>query len=154
MKKHTKAALIVASCLSIGATFLMIHPSQAFFLDLPQQKNGIRQDTDKQMNPSVKGGGQDIRIIKEEMPDKQDKADEKKNPAPDNTRHGKDGWKPMKNPDNNRFPPAGHGKKVSIHESRTDDSCPYLLKKHDSDVSRHEKYTPKHGWHHKDHEVQ
>ena len=40
------------------------------------------------------------------------------------------------------------------HESRTDDSCPYLLKKHDSDVSRHEKYTPKHGWHHKDHEVQ
>jgi putative lipoprotein len=42
MKKHTKAALIVASCLSIGATFLMIHPSQAFFLDLPQQKNGIR----------------------------------------------------------------------------------------------------------------
>ena len=50
MKKHTKAALIVASCLSIGATFLMIHPSQAFFLDLPQQKNGIRQDTDKQMN--------------------------------------------------------------------------------------------------------
>ena len=50
MKKHTKVALIVASCLSIGATFLMIHPSQAFFLDLPQQKNGIRQDTDKQMN--------------------------------------------------------------------------------------------------------
>ena len=50
MKKHTKLALIVASCLSIGATFLMIHPSQAFFLDLPQQKNGIRQDTDKQMN--------------------------------------------------------------------------------------------------------
>lgn len=48
MKKHTKIALIVASCLSIGATFLMIHPSQAFFLDLPQQKNGIRQDTDKQ----------------------------------------------------------------------------------------------------------
>lgn len=38
MKKHTKLALIVASCLSIGATFLMIHPSQAFFLDLPQQK--------------------------------------------------------------------------------------------------------------------
>ena len=35
MKKHTKAALIVASCLSIGATFLMIHPSQAFFLELP-----------------------------------------------------------------------------------------------------------------------
>lgn len=69
-------------------------------------------------------------------------------------RHGKDGWKPMKDPDNNRFPPAGHGKKVSKHESRTDDSCPYLLKKHDSDVSRHEKYTPKHGWHHKDHEVQ
>jgi len=62
--------------------------------------------------------------------------------------------KPMKGPDNNRFPPAGHGKKVSKHESRTDDSCPYLLKKHDSDVSRHEKYTPKHGWHHKDHEVQ
>ena len=79
MKKHTKAALILASCLSISATFLMIHPSQAFFLDLPQQKNGIRQDTDKQMNPSVKGGEQDIRIIKEEMPDKQDKADEKKN---------------------------------------------------------------------------
>lgn len=26
-------------------------------------------------------------------------------------RHGKDGWKPMKDPDNNRFPPAGHGKK-------------------------------------------
>lgn len=26
-------------------------------------------------------------------------------------RHGKDGWKPMKNPDNNRFPPAGHGKR-------------------------------------------
>jgi hypothetical protein len=23
----------------------MIHPSQAFFLDLPQQKNGIRQKT-------------------------------------------------------------------------------------------------------------
>lgn len=54
MKKHTKVALIVASCLSIGATFLMIHPSQAFFLDLPQQKNGIRQDTDKQMNPAGK----------------------------------------------------------------------------------------------------
>ena len=69
-------------------------------------------------------------------------------------RHGKDGWKPMKDPDNNRFPPAGHGKKVSKHESRTDDSCPYLLKKHDSDVSRHEKYTPKHGWHHKEHEEQ
>ena len=74
MKKHTKVALIVASCLSIGATFLMIHPSQAFFLDLPQQKNGIRQDTDKQMNPPVKGGGQDIRIIKEETPDKQEKS--------------------------------------------------------------------------------
>lgn len=73
MKKHTKIALIVASCLSIGATFLMMHPSQAAFLNLPQQKNGIRQDTDKQMNPPVKGGGQDIRIIKEEMPDKQDK---------------------------------------------------------------------------------
>lgn len=47
MKKHTKLALIVASCLSIGATFLMIHPSQAFFLDLPQQKKrhpaGYRQ---------------------------------------------------------------------------------------------------------------
>ena len=84
MKKHTKAALIVASCLSIGATFLMIHPSQAFFLDLPQQKNGIRQDTDKQMNQPGKDV-QDIRIIKEETPDKQDKADEKKNPAPDNT---------------------------------------------------------------------
>ena len=84
MKKHTKLALIVASCLSIGATFLMIHPSQAFFLDLPQQKNGIRQDTDKQMNQPGKDV-QDIRIIKEEMPDKQDKADEKKNPAPDNT---------------------------------------------------------------------
>ena len=78
MKKHTKAALIVASCLSIGATFLMIHPSQAFFLDLPQQKNGIRQDTDKQMNQPGKDV-QDIRIIKEETPDKQDKADEKKN---------------------------------------------------------------------------
>ena len=78
MKKHTKAALIVASCLSIGATFLMIHPSQAFFLDLPQQKNGIRQDTNKQMNPPGKDV-QDIRIIKEETPDKQDKADEKKN---------------------------------------------------------------------------
>lgn len=84
MKKHTKVALIVASCLSIGATFLMIHPSQAFFLDLPQQKNGIRQDTDKQMNQPGKDV-QDIRIIKEETPDKQDKADEKKNPAPDNT---------------------------------------------------------------------
>ena len=84
MKKHTKAALIVASCLSIGATFLMIHPSQAFFLDLPQQKNGIRQDTDKQMNQPGKDV-QRYRIIKEETPDKQDKADEKKNPAPDNT---------------------------------------------------------------------
>ena len=72
MKKHTKIALIVASCLSIGATFLMMHPSQAFFLDLPQQKNGIRQDTDKQMNQPGKDV-QDIRIIKEEMPDKQDK---------------------------------------------------------------------------------
>ena len=86
MKKHTKVALIVASCLSIGATFLMIHPSQAFFLDLPQQKNGIRQDTDKQMNQPGKDV-QDIRIIKEETPDKQDKADEKKNPAPDNTKN-------------------------------------------------------------------
>lgn len=38
MKKHTKIALIVASCLSIGATFLMMHPSQAAFLNLPQQK--------------------------------------------------------------------------------------------------------------------
>ena len=65
MKKHTKLALIVASCLSIGATFLMIHPSQAFFLDLPQQKNGIRQDTDKQMNQPGKDV-QDIRIIKED----------------------------------------------------------------------------------------
>ena len=73
MKKYTKLALIVASCLSIGATFLMIHPSQAFFLDLPQQKNGIRQDTDKQMNQPGKDV-QDIRIIKEETPDKQDKA--------------------------------------------------------------------------------
>ena len=95
MKKHTKIALIVASCLSIGATFLMMHPSQAAFLNLPQQKNGIRQDTDKQMNPPVKGGGQDIRIIKEEMPDKQDKADEKKNPAPDNTSKEKSKEKQM-----------------------------------------------------------
>ena len=102
MKKHTKVALIVASCLSIGATFLMIHPSQAFFLDLPQQKNGIRQDTDKQMNPPVKGGGQDIRIIKEEMPDKQDKADEKKNPAPDNTSKEKSKEKQMPKKDSTK----------------------------------------------------
>lgn len=94
MKKHTKLALIVASCLSIGATFLMIHPSQAFFLDLPQQKNGIRQDTDKQMNQPGKDV-QDIRIIKEETPDKQDKADEKKNPAPDNTSKEKSKEKQM-----------------------------------------------------------
>ena len=71
MKKHTKAALIVASCLSIGATFLMIHPSQAFFLDLPQQKNGIRQDTNKHMNQPGKDV-QDIRIIKRKIKRKTD----------------------------------------------------------------------------------
>lgn len=104
MKKHTKVALIVASCLSIGAAFLMIHPSQAFFLDLPQQKNGIRQDTDKQMNQPGKDV-QDIRIIKEETPDKQDKADEKKNPAPDNTSKEKQMPKKdsmKKTPENNK----------------------------------------------------
>ena len=106
MKKHTKAALIVASCLSISATFLMIHPSQAFFLDLPQQKNGIRQDTDKQMNQPGKDV-QDIRIIKEETPDKQDKADEKKNPATDNTLKEKSKQMPKKDsmkktPENNK----------------------------------------------------
>lgn len=104
MKKHTKVALIVASCLSISATFLMIHPSQAFFLDLPQQKNGIRQDTDKQMNQPGKDV-QDIRIIKEETPDKQDKANEKKNPAPDNTSKEKQMPKKdsmKKTPENNK----------------------------------------------------
>lgn len=117
MKKHTKLALIVASCLSIGATFLMIHPSQAFFLDLPQQKNGIRQDTDKQMNQPGKDV-QDIRIIKEETPDKQDKADEKKNPAPDNTLKEKSKEKQMpkkdsmkKTPENNKKGHAGYSVK-------------------------------------------
>ena len=78
MKKHTKTALIVASCLSIGATFLMIHSSQAFFLDLPQQKNGIRQDTDKQMNQPGKDV-QDIqpRIIRRKKNQKKNKCQKK-----------------------------------------------------------------------------
>ena len=111
MKKHTKLALIVASCLSIGATFLMIHPSQAFFLDLPQQKNGIRQDTDKQMN-------QDIRIIKEETPDKQDKADEKKNPAPDNTSKEKSKEKQMPKKDSTKKTPENNKKDMPDTQSK------------------------------------
>ena len=118
MKKHTKAALIVASCLSISATFLMIHPSQAFFLDLPQQKNGIRQDTDKQMNPSVKGGEQNILNIKEEMPDKQDKADEKKNPAPDNTSKEKSKEKQMPKKDSMKKTPENNKKDMPDTQSK------------------------------------
>ena len=52
-----------------------------FSLTCPSRKNGIRQDTDKQMNQPGKDV-QDIRIIKEETPDKQDKADEKKKSSP------------------------------------------------------------------------
>ena len=99
MKKHTKAALIVASCLSIGATFLMIHPSQAFFLDLPQQKN-------------------DIRIIKEETPDKQDKADEKKNPAPDNTLKEKSKEKQMPKKDSMKKTPENNKKDMPDTQSK------------------------------------
>lgn len=117
MKKHTKAALIVASCLSISATFLMIHPSQAFFLDLPQQKNGIRQDTDKQMNQPGKDV-QDIRIIKEEMPDKQDKADEKKNPAPDNTSKEKSKEKQMPKKDSTKKAPENNKKDMPDTQSK------------------------------------
>ena len=117
MKKHTKAALIVASCLSIGATFLMIHPSQAFFLDLPQQKNGIRQDTDKQMNQPGKDV-QDIRIIKEETPDKQDKADEKKNPAPDNTLKEKSKEKQMPKKDSMKKTPENNKKDMPDTQSK------------------------------------
>ena len=112
MKKHTKIALIVASCLSIGATFLMMHPSQAAFLNLPQQKNGIRQDTDKQMNPP------DIRIIKEEMPDKQDKADEKKNPAPDNTSKEKSKEKQMQKKDSMKKTPENNKKDMPDTQSK------------------------------------
>lgn len=117
MKKHTKVALIVASCLSIGATFLMIHPSQAFFLDLPQQKNGIRQDTDKQMNQPGKDV-QDIRIIKEETPDKQDKADEKKNPAPDNTLKEKSKEKQMPKKDSMKKTPENNKKDMPDTQSK------------------------------------
>ena len=117
MKKHTKAALIVASCLSIGATFLMIHSSQAFFLDLPQQKNGIRQDTDKQMNQPGKYV-QDIRIIKEETPDKQDKADEKKNPAPDNTSKEKSKEKQMPKKDSMKKTPENNKKDMPDTQSK------------------------------------
>ncbi|EEW97876.1 hypothetical protein GCWU000321_01872 [Dialister invisus DSM 15470] len=117
MKKHTKAALIVASCLSISATFLMIHPSQAFFLDLPQQKNGIRQDTDKQMNQPGKDV-QDIRIIKEETPDKQDKADEKKNPAPDNTSKEKSKEKQMPKKDSTKKTPENNKKDMPDTQSK------------------------------------
>ena len=117
MKKHTKAALIVASCLSIGATFLMIHSSQAFFLDLPQQKNGIRQDTDKQMNQPGKDV-QDIRIIKEETPDKQDKADEKKNPAPDNTSKEKSKEKQMPKKDSMKKTPENNKKDMPDTQSK------------------------------------
>ena len=109
MKKHTKIALIVASCLSIGATFLMMHPSQAAFLNLPQQKNGIRQ---------VKGGGQDIRIIKEEMPDKQDKVDEKKNPAPDNTSKEKSKEKQMPKKDSMKKTPENNKKDMPDTQSK------------------------------------
>lgn len=69
-------------------------------------------------------------------------------------KHEKDGWKPVKDPDNTCFPPAGHGKKVSRHESLTDDGHFYLHKKHDRYVFRRKKYMPKHGRHHKDHEPQ
>ena len=117
MKKHTKLALIVAACLSIGATFLMIHPSQAFFLDLPQQKNGIRQDTDKQMNQPGKDV-QDIRIIKEETPDKQDKADEKKNPAPDNTSKEKSKEKQMPKKDSTKKTPENNKKDMPDTQSK------------------------------------
>lgn len=117
MKKHTKVALIVASCLSIGATFLMIHPSQAFFLDLPQQKNGIRQDTDKQMNQPGKDV-QDIRIIKEETPDKQDKADKKKNPAPDNTSKEKSKEKQMPKKDSMKKTPENNKKDMPDTQSK------------------------------------
>ena len=117
MKKHTKAALIVASCLSIGATFLMIHSSQAFFLDLPQQKNGIRQDTGKQMNQPGKDV-QDIRIIKEETPDKQDKADEKKNPAPDNTSKEKSKEKQMPKKDSMKKTPENNKKDMPDTQSK------------------------------------
>lgn len=117
MKKHTKAALIVASGLSIGSTFLMIHPSQAFFLDLPQQKNGIRQDTDKQMNQPGKDV-QDIRIIKEETPDKQDKADEKKNPAPDNTSKEKSKEKQMPKKDSTKKTPENNKKDMPDTQSK------------------------------------
>ena len=110
MKKHTKLALIVASCLSIGATFLMIHPSQAFFLDLPQQKNGIRQDTDKQMNQPGKDV-QDIRIIKEEMPDKQD-------PAPDNTLKEKSKEKQMPKKDSMKKTPENNKKDMPDTQSK------------------------------------
>ncbi len=117
MKKHTKVALIVASCLSIGATFLMIHTSQAFFLDLPQQKNGIRQDTDKQMNQPGKDV-HDIRINKEEMPDKQDKADEKKNPAPDNTSKEKSKEKQMPKKDSTKKTPENNKKDMPDTQSK------------------------------------
>jgi uncharacterized membrane protein YukC len=113
MKKHTKIALIVASCLSIGATFLMMHPSQAAFLNLPQQKNGIRQDTDKQGKDV-----QDIRIIKEEMPDKQDKADEKKNPAPDNTSKEKSKEKQMPKKDSMKKTPENNKKDMPDTQSK------------------------------------
>ena len=69
-------------------------------------------------------------------------------------KHEKDGWKPVKDPDNTCFPPAGHGKKVSRHESLTDDGHFHLHKKHDRYVFRRKKYMPKHGRHHKDHEPQ
>lgn len=48
MKKHIKIALIVASCLSIGATFLMARSSQAICLD-PPPKNGIQQNNEKKI---------------------------------------------------------------------------------------------------------
>ena len=89
MKKHTKVALIVASCLSIGATFL-----------------------------PVKGGGQDIRIIKEEMPDKQDKADEKKNPAPDNTSKEKSKEKQMPKKDSTKKTPENNKKDMPDTQSK------------------------------------
>ena len=95
----------------------MIHPSQAFFLDLPQQKNGIRQDTDKQMNQPGKDV-QDIRIIKEETPDKQDKADEKKNPAPDNTLKEKSKEKQMPKKDSMKKTPENNKKDMPDTQSK------------------------------------
>ncbi len=114
MKKHTKIALIVASCLSIGATFLMMHPSQAAFLNLPQQKNDIRQDTDKQLNQPVKDSEQDIRIEKEDSSGKKNKPDEKNIPDQDNA--PKEKQVPEKDPI--KKPPENNKNDIPDHQEK------------------------------------